>query len=57
MACELNVGRVPVSPKISLWLTTVIRGCVVSSQAGTWSSVTRKMCRIQGAKQCSARSE
>jgi hypothetical protein len=49
MACELNVGSRPVSPNTSRWLTTVTSGRSVSSQAGTWLSVTRKIRRIQGA--------
>jgi hypothetical protein len=57
MACELNVGSRPVSPNTSRWLTTVTPPCSVSSQAGTWLSVTRKMRRTHGAKQCSARIE
>ncbi|OAR22090.1 hypothetical protein A8W25_29785 [Streptomyces sp. ERV7] len=41
MACELKVGSRPGSRKISLWLTTLMPGCAVSSQSGVWSSVTR----------------
>jgi hypothetical protein len=49
IACELNVGSRPVSPNTSRWLTTVTSGRSVSSQAGTWLSVTRKIRRTQGA--------
>ena len=41
MACELYVGSTVGSVKISRWLTTRSPLADGSSQAGTWSSVTR----------------
>nr|BFE72878.1 hypothetical protein GCM10020092_061790 [Actinoplanes digitatis] len=57
IACELKVGSAPVPPNSSRWLTTVMRGPESSSQGGIWSSVTRKIRRIQGANAAIERSE